>query len=126
MLPAILWGEFDTDFMNGTLVENFKSDLISLSSQYEITKLYNAYTHITKPIMIDLIGKILLLIDEDLVKSDTLAGSEAIVYHISPMRIGFLIKSGLSIENVLPNLHAYFNPVKPFEYDMVTTSDVLW
>lgn len=126
LIPFILSGHFDTSLMKGDLTSTLISDMQALSRQYNLSDVYNVHNQFAKPVMIEMMGKILTLILSEIEKNGHLLGSDVILYHLSPMRVGFLVKDWLSIENVLPTLHRFFKPVEPFDLEgQALTGDFL-
>lgn len=121
LLPSILGGEFAFPCMDGYYAQTLISDFKAISSDVAVSQVYNVYTQNVKPILVDIMGRMLLGITEEINSNQAVGTSDVEFYHISPSRLGIKVADGFSISNVLPNLHPHFTEVKPFmHFDLLS------
>lgn len=125
LIPAILGGEFDTSLMDGFFTQTLLSDNAAISKEYALSDVYNVYNQIVKPNMVEMMGKIVSLVIGEIEKNGYLMDQDVILYHLSPSRLGILVKERSSLENVLPTLGGFFNPVPEFDLNLALVGDFL-
>lgn len=121
----ILSGNFDTSGMKGNMTQKFIADTNRISNEYQISDVYNTYVQMVKPIMVEVIGMLLNNMMEDASRNSYITKSDLRLYHVSPKRIGILVKDGLSLQSVLPTMHKFFKPVEQFDLRNIITGDFL-
>lgn len=126
MLPNILTGGFDPTQMDGLYAQNFVRDTSKIAQSYTVDAVYNVYNFFVKPIMVDVMGMILNKMNEDTLKNTYFIPSDMIVYHLSPHRLGVLVKEGVALNQVLPTLHQFFKPVTSIDLTQVINGEFLW
>lgn len=125
LIPTILSGGFDASIMDGYYTQSLIQDTAKIAQQYTLSDVYNVYNEMVKPEMVDVMGAILNSMEADMGTNPYLQPQEAFVYHLSPQRIGILVKDGLNIQNVLPALSQYFQPVQAFGLDHLLHGEML-
>jgi hypothetical protein len=125
LIPSILSGGFDTTLMDGLYAQTYQRDNAIIAQGYTIDDVYNVYNQMVKPNMVDFMGMIITNVMGEAEKNPYLNKSDLTVYHISPQRLGILVKDTVQIQNALPALHKYFQPVKSFDLAGVVTGDFL-
>lgn len=121
LMPSILSGGFDMTLMDGYYTQNLIRDNELISSEYTLDEVYNVYNQFVKPYMVDMMGLSVGGIMQEFEENEYLTPSELSVYHLSPQRLGIILKEGVKIEHALPKYSQYFQPVKPF--DLITILD---
>lgn len=116
LMPSILGGEFAFPCMDGYYTQTLISDFKEISSDVAVSQVYNVYTQYVKPILVDIMGRMLIGITDELHNNQVVSISEVGFYHISPSRLGLKVADGINLASVLPNLHPYFTEVKPFSH----------
>lgn len=121
LLPFFMQDKFNPSLMDGYYKATFERDYEEITSQYDLQEVYNVYSLMVKPLMIDYMGGVINLIREDLVKNDEFTNSDLIIYHLSPQRLGILVREWIDVNRLLPTVGKYFKPVKEFSLDDILT-----
>jgi hypothetical protein len=125
LVPSILKGDFDTSGMQGNMTQRYIKENSLLATSYEISAVYNVYNQTVKPIEIEIIGLIIKNMLEDVNKNAVLAPSDLSIYHLSPQRVGILVKDGLHIQKIMPTMSKFFKPVEQFDLRNILNGDFL-
>lgn len=123
LIPSILSGGFDVSQMDGLYAQSYQRDNEYISTGFTLDDVYNVYNQMVKPNMVEFMGMIISNVMGEAEKNPHLKQSDLLVYHISPQRLGILVKDGVQINNALPNLHKFFKPVTPFDLGGVLNGD---
>jgi hypothetical protein len=125
LLPSILNGMFYDNKMDGFMKQTLIRDSERVRAGDTIDDMHNVYNMIVKPNMVEVMGMVIKHINEELRKNDDLSPSDAYIHHVSPHRIGFLVKDTLKLEDVLPNWGMALKPVDALDLSGVPNGDFL-
>ncbi len=103
--------ELDTSLITGTHSSKVDEVNRGLLDVRQLSNSHNIYCTTVKPIMIDLLGMTLKRMEEDLSVSGF--GEQVRVNHLSPLRIGFQVPSGVALQEALPTLAPLLVQVTP-------------
>jgi hypothetical protein len=125
LMPGILTGAFDTSVMDGYYTQTYIRDTAKLSQEITVDDVYNVYNMMVKPNMVELMGMVINNVNTEASKNQYLSPSDMSIYHVSPHRIGILLKDRVSLQDALPNLGQYFKPVNDFDIATLAQGDFL-
>lgn len=125
LMPTILSGGFSEQNLTGYYGTTLVRDNTELAQSYTIDEVYNVYNMAVKPRMIEHTGRVLDLITKEFEQNTDFSTSDFMINHISPQRIGVIVKDTLELKDVLPNLHQYFKPVEPLDLTNVLEGEFL-
>lgn len=125
LIPSIMSGGFDPSLMDGYYAQSYIKDNQTIAKSYTIDDMYNVYNMFVKPNMVQLMGMIINNVKEDVAKNPYLTSTDMSIYHLSPQRLGILVKDGVKLEEVLPTLNQFFTEVPDFDLSAVLKGDFL-
>jgi hypothetical protein len=125
LMPGILTGAFDTSVMDGYYTQTYLRDTAKISSEITVDDVYNVYNMMVKPNMIELMGMVINNVSTEASKNEYLSPSDMSIYHVSPHRIGILLKDRINLQDALPSLGQYFKPVTPFDLSTMVHGEFL-
>lgn len=130
LIPAILSDELDTDGMTGYYKQSYTRDIAqvatdldkfgkkNMESDLDTTK-FNIYTQKVKPLLIELTGMALNNIKNDIAHNINIDKGDVKIYHLSPQRIGIMVKEGVDVEKALPTVHPHISQVEPVDLENI-------
>lgn len=115
----IFGGEFTNDLFDGFYAQQVMDDMNRVAQVYPLTEgtMYTGFSLFIRPQMIEVMGAILTGVQDEL-RSNPIVGTDDVnIYHLSPSRIGVLVKDTVNLEDAFPTMHEFFKLVKPFTLD---------
>jgi hypothetical protein len=125
LLPGILRGEFDTSVMDGPMAQTYIRDTKRIEKEIPVDRTQNVYNLIVKPPMIDMMGMVINNLDSVVAQNRAIHPSDVQVYHISPFRVGVLVRNGLPITEALPSMGHFFKPVPELDLANIIQGEFL-
>lgn len=110
LAPDILMGGYD--IMDGVYASTVLKETVVLEDELGTNAdISSVYSQHVKPLMLEFIGRVISMVNDEVNRNTTLESGTFKIYHISPNRLGILVKEGVDIETVLPNSHHMFKKV---------------
>lgn len=110
LISDILMGGYD--ILDGLYAATVLKETVALENELGTNAdISSVYSQHVKPLMIEFIGRVINLINDEINSNTTLETGVFKIYHISPSRVGILIKDGVDIKDVLPKSYGMFTKV---------------
>lgn len=108
--PDILMGGYD--ILDGLYASTILKETIALEDELGTNAdISSVYSQHVKPLMIEFMGRIISIVNDEVSRNTELESGVFKIYHISPNRVGILVKEGVDIKDVLPTSHTLFKKV---------------
>jgi len=125
LMPGILTNSFNLSEMNDKFKHIYEDEDENEVMSGVMDDVYKIYSKKVKQIMINWNGSVVHHILGEASKNPYLSSSEFTIYHVSPQRIGFLLKNNIELKEVLPTLWTYLKPVNEVDLGLMFEGEFL-
>lgn len=124
LAEKILSGEFDS--MNGLYAPALNREVLKIEQSFgNYDKNYNVYNQSVKPYMINAMGLFIKDVMTELsMTNSNLLPSDFVFYHVTPKRVGVLVKDSLDINRLIPVNASAFKPIMGLSLRDIALGDV--
>lgn len=114
LLPFILSHSYDTKLMDGYLKPLYERNVAYVKSKYDISiGQHTMYNYHVKPHLINLQGVFIDKLKTTMMENGV-SPTDVKIYHISPYRVGVMVKNTIDVTNGLGDVGIHLKPVQDF------------
>jgi|HigsolmetaAR203D_1030402.scaffolds.fasta_scaffold00298_5 hypothetical protein len=119
LLMNIMAGDFTSDIFDGYYAPQVIDDMARVEQIYPLVRntMNTAFSLFVRPQMIEVMGGILKVFQDELRSNPAIGADDVIIHHVSPSRIGVMLKDGLTPEVAFGSLADRFVRAEPLSLD---------